>query len=231
MKTIKNRKKFTNTKRHKSISSCYTNKNYINKLITLYPFCLHDDMKTKEINKELYGEHNITYGEMTYQGIEILYINVCKKYFSILPHCFIDIGSGKGKLCLYMAEKNNIEQSIGVELVKSRYDYSIELKENLKDKYSNITNKVKFYNLNIFDVKLNKLIMTSPIFIWFSNLCFDTNNNVVVFKKIVNEIPSGSIICCSKPINPIDNCEILEIIKIPMSWMNDSDVYIYQTKS
>jgi len=230
MKTNRNKKKYTGTKRHKNATHVSTN-NYINKLKSLYPLCLHDDAKTKEKNKELYSQHNITYGEMTYEGIEMLYKNICQNYFSVLPHCFIDIGSGKGKLCLYMAEKNNIDQSIGIELVKNRYDCSIELKEKLKEINQTSSNKVEFYNSNIFDIKLNKLIMTAPVFIWFSNLCFEQNAINTIFQKIVNEIPVGSIICCSKPTINIDNCTILTSIQVPMSWVDKSDVYIYQTKS
>lgn len=220
MKTLRHRKQSSTKRNIKTAKQT----EYLNKLKTLYPFCKHDN--TGE-DKSLYAQHKITYGEMSYEGIELLYQYVLTNCFHILPHCFIDIGSGRGKLCLYMAEKSNIEQVVGIELVKSRYDDAIKLKEDLKtDSY---TKKVEFYNSNIFDLSLRKIIGTSPIFIWFSNLCFESSNTDAIFNKIVDELPLGSIICCSKIPTNNENCVLKNTIVIPMSWSNNSNVYVYQT--
>jgi hypothetical protein len=221
MKTPRNRKQSSTRRNFKIIKQT----EYLNKLKSLYPLCKHDSNKIDEKNS--YADHKITYGEMTYEGIELLYQYVLKNCFQILPHCFIDIGSGRGKLCLYMAEKNNIEQTIGIELVKSRYDDAIKLKEDLN--FESYTRKVKFYNSNIFDLSLRKIIYTSPVFIWFSNLCFESSTTDSIFNKIVSELPIGSIICCSKTPTNIINCTLINTIIIPMSWSNNSNVYIYQT--
>ena len=79
---------------------------------------------------------------MNYEGIELLYNYLITNYFTILPHCFLDVGSGRGKLCLYMAEKQNIDRSIGIELVEIRIQDALRLKEDLR--YPTYTNKVEF---------------------------------------------------------------------------------------
>ena len=164
---------------------------------------------------------------MNYEGIELLYTYLTKNNFNILPHCFLDVGSGRGKLCLYMAEKQNIDRSIGIELVEIRYKDSLKLQEELH--YTTYTNKVEFYNSNIFDISLRQLITTSPVMVWFSNLCFDPNTTDEIFQKLVNELPNQSIICSSKPPNiVIENCEYKDSITVPMSWFENSNVYIYQ---
>lgn len=194
-----------------------TKKKYIQQLQTLYPSCKHD-----ENIQCTYGEHKITYGEMEYDGIQELYSIITKKYNSKID-CFMDIGSGRGKLCMYMAGQPKIKHVLGVELVKERHDDAENLKSKLKSSYAN---KVELLNQNIFDVNLGEN-SGNNVFIWFSNLCFDKNNIDLIFKKFSEELPEGTIICCSK--KPESELKYLDSIKIPMSWNRDSIVYIYKT--
>jgi len=224
-KTLRNYRRNTTSRR-------FRNKLYISKFIqelkNLYSHCKHDEDKFGE--KQKYMQHNITYGEMTYEGIEALYTHIIKeKYFQYLPHCFIDVGSGRGKLCLYMSDKINIDQVIGIELVKSRYDDAEELKNELEYNFPISTNKVMFLNSNVLDLQFQKIVATSPVFVWFSNLCFDENITDSIYAKLINELPIGTIICSSKPPTSSTNCIKLQTITIPMSWSENSNVYIFQT--
>ena len=81
-------------------------KSYFEKLKVLYPNCIQYTN-----DSDNYKNHQITYGEMEYEGIEKLY-NKFNKDFELTN--FIDIGSGRGKLCLYMALFPQITQSIGI---------------------------------------------------------------------------------------------------------------------
>ena len=101
--------------------------NYLCHLRNLYPEIVKDTLEDKEIFKQKYKEHKTTYGEMEYEGIEKLYEAV--KEFE--PTCFMDIGSGRGKLCMYMASKPEIKHSLGIELVKERHDDAKKLKSKL----------------------------------------------------------------------------------------------------
>ena len=47
-----------------------------------------------------------------------------------------------------------------------------------------------------------------------------------IFKKLVIELPKGTIVCCSS--RPDINIDFLEIVNIPMSWNHSSSVYIYR---
>jgi hypothetical protein len=201
----------------RKIKSKSKNNEYISLLKNIYPSCKFDSGKD---NYSLYENHNITYGEMEYVGIDKLYNHV----INLIPKCnfFIDIGSGRGKICMYMASKPKISKVLAIELVKERHDDAEDLKGKLK-KYI-FTNKVELINENIFNVNLKNNL---NCFVWFSNLCFDSSNNNEVFKKLKNELPKGSIICCSKK---FDNFEPLETIDIQMSWYKnkESTVYIYR---
>jgi 16S rRNA A1518/A1519 N6-dimethyltransferase RsmA/KsgA/DIM1 with predicted DNA glycosylase/AP lyase activity len=158
---------------------------------------------------------------MEYDGIEQLYTRLLKTNANI--DCFIDIGSGRGKLCFYMAAKPKIKHVLGVELVEERHNDATILKSELKTEYSK---KVELFNSNIFDIDLTKHPGKTP-FIWFSNLCFDQSITDKIFDKLTTELPEGSFICCSK--NPENtNMKKLDQIQIPMSWSTTSNVYIYQ---
>ena len=126
-----------------------------------------------------------------------------------------------------MASIGKIKKSIGVELVKERVDDALELKQKLPLEYSN---KVMFINSNIFDIKFNSIVNNnSQVFVWFSNLCFEQKTTDDIFKKLTEELPSNSIICCSKKIlNDISRLTFIESLPIEMSWDKGSSVFIYK---
>ena len=200
---------------------------YIESLKRWYPFCKKDDTDCSQD----YPEHKITYGEMTYEGIEQLYTYITTLPESPLFKGFMDIGSGRGKLCLYMAAKPNIDQSVGIELVKVRYDESLVLQSRLERISPKIARKVRFIHSDIFDVDLREIFPKEdqPIFIWMSNLCFETEITREILHKIVNELPSKSIICFSKePTETPEQLEKITTLTVPMSWNDTSNVNIYR---
>lgn len=212
MKTQRNRPKHRQTVRRQP--------SYVNQLKKLYPLCKHDD---KSQTCEQYNGHDIVYGEMTYEGIETLYTSVSKY---AIPEYFLDVGSGRGKLCLFMASKPNIVKSIGIELVTSRVDDAEKLKKSLIR--SKFAKKCEFINANIFDVSISDKI-NRPAFVWFSNLCFDPSLTERIYLKLVDELPIGSIICSSKiPENTPVKLKSLGSMQVGMSWNESSNVYMYQ---
>jgi tRNA A58 N-methylase Trm61 len=157
---------------------------------------------------------------MEYEGMQQLY-NHIKKINSNVD-CFIDIGSGKGKLCIYMATQPKIERVIGIEIDKERHQDALDLNTDLNCVKSD---KVELINKSIFDVDLKKY-GTNQVFVWFSNLCFNSYEKNDIFKKLRIWLSRGSLICCLS--KPDINIEYLESVIIPMSWNNSCPVYIYR---
>jgi tRNA G46 methylase TrmB len=202
---------------------------YIKKLKQLYPACEHD--KNKDDISKKYAQYKTTYGEMDYEGIESLYPVVLQKLEANENiTTFMDIGSGRGKLVMYMANKPNIQKSVGVELVDSRHKDALHLRDQLAAEYPDITKKVEFLNEDVLKVDLRSHIMDerNHAFVWFSNLCFEQSTTNAIFEKLKRELPQGSIICCSKQPN-IQDLKFLETVPIKMSWMDGSQVHIYKT--
>jgi hypothetical protein len=188
-----------------------TRKHYL-LLQKLYPSMVRDKTVAKIKNN--------TYGEMEYSGI--------KKLFKIVSELhnietFIDIGSGRGKICMAMAMYSQIKKIIGIELIKERHDDAVQIKSQLESSY---TNKIEFINDNVLNVKLDKL---KNVFVWFSNLCFDQDTTNSIFLKLKNELPEGSIVCCSNSPN-VNIGEFINTVYIEMSWIENSSVKIYKIK-
>lgn len=213
----------------KSRKSQPSGSRYIESLKKWYPFCKKDETDCSQD----YPEHKITYGEMTYEGIEKLYTYVTTLPESSQYHGFLDIGSGRGKLCLYMSAKPNIDPSVGIELVKVRYDESLILQSRLERISPKIARKVRFIHSDIFDVDLHEIFpkLDQPIFIWMSNLCFEKEITREILNKIVNELPSRTVICFSKePDETPEQLEKITVLQIPMSWNDTSNVNIYRIR-
>jgi hypothetical protein len=191
-----------------------TKKKYIDHLKNLYPSCKFDQ---KRDDYHLYEKHKITYGEMEYEGMQQLYSYV-KKVNSHID-TFIDVGSGRGKLCMFMAAQPEVKRVLGVELVTQRHNDALALKDELiayqetgkttskrVQKHNcyggaavvDYANKVTFLNQNVLEIDLNGYIGGDAVFVWFSNLCFDQSTTNDIFEKLNRELPKGSIVCCSK---------------------------------
>jgi len=204
---------------------------YMKDLIHNYPSCKFDEAG---FDKSQYGEHKITYGEMEYEGIKKLY-KIVSSYKKI--NYFMDIGSGRGKLCFFMSSFHNILKVLGIELVKERYEDALLLRDKLNDK---IVKKIDFINGNVLDINLyEKLRFDAPnerldasIFVWMSNLCFEHETTLRILNKLQDELPYGTIICLSKePPSLPSKIKKIKNTKIEMSWCKDSSVTIYEIKS
>ena len=207
---------------------------YITELKKEYPECVHDITTLKDANNYSKNGYATTYGEMDYPAIE-KYNDLFNKDENI--EYFIDFGSGRGKLPLFMADKVKVK-SIGIELVTERHDDAIKLKNTLAKKYSEITNKVELINGDMFKYleNVNKGTFKTPVLIWISNLCFGEEITSRLFNKLIEKMPSGSIIGSSKVPNKIPdglepvNFEKDNKVEVQMSWSKISNIYIYKIK-
>jgi len=139
-------------------------KYFINKLgaiVRLIANKTYDFIIIKEINilnkdiKALYSWSTTT------QSIDYLYLKESLKSFAIKEDdAVLDLGSGKGRIVLYLNFKYKIKKIIGVEINTDAFNISKEL----TTKESNIT----LYNVDVFETNLineeniNKIILFNP---------------------------------------------------------------------
>lgn len=197
---------------------------YFNKLKELYPKCI---LKGNETTKS-----TETYGEMEYNGIEKINLEFNKNN---QIEYFIDIGSGRGKLTCWFAGIPNVIKSYGIEIVQSRYNDAVKLKDQLFKSFPTIAEKIELKCADISKINLRDLTNnSSDCLIWISNLCFDQELSNKIFGQILDQTEIGTMISCSKkPFekNLKSNNKYYKFIKeleIKMSWTDNSKVFIYQ---
>jgi hypothetical protein len=196
---------------------------FLEQLQNIYPKTKYD---YKKLNNT-YNGHITTYGEMEYEGMHNI-LNHLSKDHNINFNNFIDLGSGRGKLPLQVAAvSDNIVRSIGIELVKERHDEAVEIKEKLKQ-FKNITDKVVFINDDFNKIDLLSYINGITL-VWISNLCFPQELTNNIFSKLIDILPHGSIITCSKEhLLQTHKLSKIGILQVPMSWNKDSNIFIYK---
>lgn len=128
-------------------------------------------------NKMKGEEYNLTYGELTYEGMEniVKYLLKSKK-LKLNDSTFIDLGCGNGRTLTY-ALMCGFKQARGTEIVEERYECAIKKRELLD---SSIKDHIEISNLDIFKLPNDYFPPNSVIFI--SNLLFPIETS----EKIIN---------------------------------------------
>lgn len=135
-----------------------------------------------------------------------------------LEECnFLDIGSGLGKLVIYLAMNTNFIID-GIEIDKVRYNKSI----SLLDSYECFDN-VEFFN----DDFTNKYFGNYD-FIYCCNLVFDDETNNKLYKKIEFEF-KGIFILFNYPYN-LEHYLIREEY-VKTSWSKKAKIFIFNKKN
>ncbi len=191
------------------------------------------------------NSYSTVYGELTYDGIELLAKIIEKHKITT----FMDIGSGNGKIPIILALSPSISQSFGVELVDERHKNAMFVKNQLSKNptFKEIIKKINIVNDDMFNINFAEITKNSPTLAFISNLCFGEEITTQLFIKLGKELPMGSVIASSKIpgsiprcFKPIDsdspwNTPDLPIshgtTKMPMTWIDSSTVHFHQLVS
>jgi len=193
--------------------------------------------KTLKINKLYEGlsgfglsnsneDSNVTYGELKAESIPILYeiysryaplSNIISSYRN-----FYDLGCGVGKIVLGLTALNSSLKGVGIELISERVQQANTALQRLRD--TSIKQRVEFVCLSFLDDSIN---YSNACWIFISNLCFTDDTKQQLTEKLERELNTGSIVVCSKALNST-KFEQLNYITLPMSWSDESKVYVYK---
>jgi len=169
-------------------------------------------------NKKLGPDYNLTYGELTWEGMQ----NV-SKYMELkdLPkNTFIDLGSGNGRTLAY-AILNGFKEAKGTEIVQARHDYAMKMREKLDDY---MRDKIKLSKNDLF--KLDPSYFPTGSVVFISNLVFPEETNQKLINFLSKTTPSDTIIILSALPKDMKNFKLIEKIDAPMSWSKNSQCYV-----
>jgi hypothetical protein len=162
---------------------------------------------------------NTVYGEITYQGMQIL-----ANKLKLTPRdVFYDLGCGMGKLVLYMYLAKPIKKSVGIEMIGKRYtiaDYALaslvsqgflDPKRELKLIHNNIRNE------NFSDATA----------IFMSSLCFPPGLIEELDQKF-SKFKKGLRVATLKPLPESTRLTLVDISYLPMTWTATSRIHYYE---
>jgi hypothetical protein len=175
------------------------------------------------VPNNFYGDYNLTYGEITWEGMENI-----SKYMELKDwskNTFIDLGSGNGKTLVY-ALLNGFKEAKGTEIVKTRHKYAMNMRKKL-DSY--MRDKIKLSNKDMFKLDPSYFPPGSVIFI--SNLVFSKDITQKLINFLGENTPSDVIIILSSIPDDLGKFKLIEKIELPMSWSVDSKCAILRKKN
>lgn len=161
-----------------------------------------DSCLDSNISSFLYGEANY---KSIYEIIKKYYFEECK---------FIDIGSGCGKIVIYLV--NNLDiYADGVEIDQNRYNKSL----NLLDKF-NLYDKIDFFNQDFQNIYFGNYDI-----LYCCNLVFSDDHNKKLYTKIINEF-NGIFLLFD--FNRELEKYFIEEINIKTSWNRGQNIFVFK---
>jgi SAM-dependent methyltransferase len=169
---------------------------------------------------------DVKYYELKAESIPILY-EIYSRYAPLSNIIgsyknFYDLGCGVGKNVLGLTALNSSLKGVGVELISERVQQANTALQRLRD--TSIKQRVEFVCLSFLDDSIN---YSNACWVFISNLYFNDNTNQQLSEKLERELNTGSIVVCSKALNST-KFEQLNYITLPMSWSDESKVYVYK---
>ena len=155
------------------------------------------------------NNNSFLYGEVSHQGLS----NILEKY-NIDNYTMLDVGSGCGKIVIYISTKFNINVD-GIEIDFNRYDKSQKLLE-LFDLYE----KVNFFNDSFKNIYFGDYDI-----LYCCNLVFEEYDNDILYKKIINEF-TGIFFLFEYNHTLVPYYQSKE--KIKTSWNKSVDIFIFK---
>jgi SAM-dependent methyltransferase len=139
---------------------------------------------------------------------------------------FYDLGCGIGRLNLGIAILHPEIHSRGIEIVPDRVRQAHHAIERLKAKQ--VTHRIQITQGSFLDSSVN---FGNACWIFISNLCFDTDVQQAICRKMEAECKKNCVIICSRELPISDGSRLEKIehgVNVAMTWSNTSTCIIYR---
>jgi len=187
---------------------------------------LYDGLSGYNVNTNTIKEFSTTYGELKECSLPVLY-EIFNKYAPLtkIAHPFrnfYDLGAGIGKVVVGMAYANTTLTSTGIEIVPDRVKMANEALDRLRD--ASVKKRIEMICISMLDDTLH---YNDACWIYISNLTMNDSILERLFEKLEKEVKTGCIIVTSR-LTKNASFQKLNVVTLPMSWSDDSKVYIYK---
>jgi SAM-dependent methyltransferase len=175
------------------------------------------------------GQHNLTYGEIEWPALKLMldYVQKEQSPSSVASPSgsrFYDLGCGRGRAVLYMAMSGLFEHSVGIEVLPERVSLAKDALNKLRASIPIAGSRVKLFEASFLNPAFK---YKDARLVFLSNMCFDTETQNAIFRKLNTEMPKGSLVFCSRaPSEVLSAFETIGIEKVPMTWTPTSEIHI-----
>lgn len=160
------------------------------------------------------------YGEITFSAMQTLLddLHLTKE------DVFYDLGCGVGQACIQVALVTPA-QAVGVELSKTRLKHATEATENLNKIHGiDICNTIEWRQEDISKTNLGNATV-----LFLCSTCFSNE----LMQRLVTRfsaLPQPLRIITLRQLPANNFFSLLKKYNLPMTWNNDTPVYVYQSK-
>lgn len=169
------------------------------------------------------GQHNLTYGEIEWPTLKLM-LDYVQKQDNISGSRFYDLGCGRGRAVLYMAMSGLFEHSVGIEVLPERVSLAKDALNKLRASIPIAGSRVKLFEASFLNPAFK---YKDARLVFLSNMCFDTETQNAIFRKLNTEMPKGSLVFCSRaPSEALSAFETIGVERVPMSWTPTSEIHI-----
>ena len=167
------------------------------------------DKYTNSNNLNSYNS-SFFYGEVNNNDISSIIKCILKEIKCDYNLNFLDIGSGCGKLVIFLNENTNL-YCTGIEIIEHRYLKSLNL---INENYD-----IEFFNDNFKNIYFGNFDI-----IYCCNLVFSEDDNNLLYHKLNNEFKGYALLFTYN--NKINHYLINEF-KVNTSWQKNVNIYLF----
>lgn len=160
------------------------------------------------------------YGEINHTAFNKLlaHLNLSTK------DVFYDLGSGVGKVVLHAALATHVKKAVGVELSSTRHQDALEALKRATEYKSNLKNRCAFLNSDLMNVDLKEATAIYTCSTAFSQ---------VFMKQVTDRLTHFTHefrLITLQDLPSTKHFELLEVLKLDMSWIRKTSVYVYRRR-
>jgi SAM-dependent methyltransferase len=162
------------------------------------------------------------YGEITQSSLARLI-----KYLKLTPRdVFYDLGSGLGKVVLQVAMTTKIHSATGIELSHIRHLYAGTALHKVKEARYLATTQCKFIHGDIL-----KEPLPGASIIYTCSTAFSQKLMAALSKRLRSILAPGTRIVSLQDFNDHKQLELVDVLKLEMTWDKKCPVHIYEIRS
>jgi len=170
---------------------------------------------------------NLLTGEVTYDGMENLYAALKLRPDDV----FYDLGSGTGKLVLYVALRAQVAKSVGLEIGERRHELASMAGVRLAEMPADANSKLPSLEqprseFEVVQADICRYPYHDVSVVVFTNVCMDMQVQSRTLDQLL-KCQKFRRLACTSPMMPHKRLKLVKTVAVACSWAKISSWHIY----